>query len=531
MATAGPALQAVSGLLFAGVRRSSGGLLLQTARSCGLALGRSFATDAADSGKLHVCVVGAGPAGFYTIDKLLKRYGDKVHVTLVDRLPTPFGLVRSGVAPDHQDTKNVTNQFSGLAADPRVTFLGHVRVGAGPGADVSLGELRERHHAVVLSYGAESDRRLGIPGEDGPGVLSARELVWWYNGHPDMRDLPIDLTQVRSVAICGIGNVALDCARALLAPAARFGPTDLAAHALQQLQASGGGREVHLVARRGPVQAACTPKELKELLTECGVAARVAAPEQLSVSAADAAEMKATRIKRRVHELVSKGVADSKGVPSGGEARELYFQFYRSPVEVLRGGPGGSVSGLKVEVTEVRPEGPGGAPVAVGSGRFETLPCQLVLKSIGYRGLPMEGVPFDAKKGVVPNEAGRVLQAVPAAGAAPPAPEPGLYVVGWLKRGPTGIIGTNLVDAEDTAASVIADTDALLTAGRGRAWPQGPAGAPGLAALLGGRGAAAVGWGGWRRLDEAEVAAGKAGGRAREKVTRVPEMLRIAGVA
>ncbi|GFR51380.1 hypothetical protein Agub_g13809 [Astrephomene gubernaculifera] len=486
-------------------------------------------SDAAD--KLHICVVGSGPAGFYTVDRLLKRYGDKVHVSLLDRLPTPFGLVRSGVAPDHQDTKNVINQFSQVASDPRVSFLGNVTVGQ----DVQLRELRQLHHAVVLSYGAESDRRLGIPGEEGPGVLSAREFVWWYNGHPDARGLNLDLSKVRSVAICGIGNVALDCCRALLAPPTRFQPTDMAAHALGQLLGAGAGpREVHLVARRGPVQAACTPKELKELLSECGVEAGTAAPDQLAVSEADAAEMKATRLKRRVHELVSKAVADSlKRQQQGGAGeRRLWFQFYRNPVEVLRG-PDGGVTGLRVERTAVRPGPEGGPAVAVGTGEYDTLPCQLVLKSIGYKSLPLQGVAFDSRRGVVPNVEGRVLQAVPEASstAAPPPVDPGLYVVGWLKRGPTGIVGTNLVDAEETAASLGADTEQLKKAAEVTHGSAGPAGLAGLRSLLSERGVRVVNWGHWRRLDEHEVAVGQAAGRVREKVTDVGEMLRVCGLA
>ncbi|GIL84169.1 hypothetical protein Vretimale_15819 [Volvox reticuliferus] len=510
--------------------------------------------------KLHVCVVGSGPAGFYTVDRLLKRYGDRVHVSILDRLPTPFGLVRSGVAPDHQDTKNVTNQFSSIAADPRVSFLGNVLVGR----DVDVNELRALHHAVVLAYGAESDRRLGIPGEDvvpGGGVFSAREFVWWYNGHPDARHLHIDLSKVRSVAVCGIGNVALDCARTLLAPPSRFVHTDLAAHALTQLMGdhqTGGGsavREVHLVARRGPVQAACTPKELKELLTDCGVSARTAAPDQLTVSEADSAEMKATRLKRRVFELVSKAVADASAADAaagaaGGSSpqrrRDLFFQFYRNPVEVLRG-PDGAVTGLRVERTVVRPDGPGGTSVAVGSGMFDTIPCEMVLKSIGYKSLPVQGVAFDCRRGIIPNVAGRVLQQADASASSPTsastsgsaeggpdevaAANVGLYVVGWLKRGPTGIIGTNLVDAEETVDSLAGDAEALLRAGEMSHGSAGPPGAAGLEALLRQRGVRVVGWRRWRLLDEHELAAGRAAGRVREKVTEVREMLRVCGFA
>ncbi|KAL6753641.1 hypothetical protein V8C86DRAFT_2723128 [Haematococcus lacustris] len=539
---------------------------------------------------LHFCVVGSGPAGFYTVDRLLKRLGAAVRVDLLDRLPTPFGLVRSGVAPDHQPTKNVTTQFSGVAADPRVQFFGNVTLGK----DVSLQELRRLYTGVVLAYGAESDRQLGIPGEHGQGVLSAREFVWWYNGHPDAQHLQLDLAAVRSVAVCGIGNVALDCARILLQPPARLQPTDIADHALaaldpgshppqpspdptqlqqqqnlqqqqrqqQQQQQSpsaaltevqqhgvglGGGlccvQHVHLVARRGPVQAACTPKELKELVAELGFIVHASA-QQLTVSEADCAVLKASRSKRRVVDIIKQAVAQAElttttkagsplqspellsaaaAVPSssssqatwteapsassndtqqgaghGSASRHLHFQFYRQPTEVLLD-DAGSVRGLRVEVTHLITPPGASAPVAVGTGVYEDIDAQLLLVSIGYKSLPVAGAPFDAKSGTIPHRGGRVLQAVggplkAAAAGEEQGPQngisrggaadagkregvtlgvseelrgkgwegaqgvvPGLYVVGWLKRGPTGIIGTNALDAEDTVASILED--------------------------------------------------------------------------
>ncbi|KAF5827676.1 hypothetical protein DUNSADRAFT_255 [Dunaliella salina] len=287
---------------------------------------------------LKFCIVGSGPAGFYTLDRLLKAFGNHIHVDVLDRLPTPFGLVRSGVSPDHQDTKNVINQFTAVARDPRASFFGNVALGR----DVSLLELRSLYHGVVLAYGAESDKKLGVPGEGGRNVFSAREFVWWYNGHPDGKHLPVDLRGVSSVAVCGIGNVALDCARVLLHPHDELAATDIAAHAMEHIREHGGGiKDVHLLARRGPVQAACTPKELKELVGLPDLTVH-APPAQMEVSAADQAEMKKTRMRRRVYDLI-KQAADA-GAPSdpssqglGGKQRHLHFQFYRSPKEETAG--------------------------------------------------------------------------------------------------------------------------------------------------------------------------------------------------
>lgn len=244
----------------------------------------------------------SSPTTHYTQQQqLLKAYGDGVQIDVLDRLPTPFGLVRSGVAPDHADSKIVTNQLGAtLAAAPRVRFLGNVRAGA----DVALRELRRLYHAVVLAYGAESDRRLGVPGEGARGVFSAREFVWWYNAHPDARGLAVDLSRVRSVAVCGIGNVALDCARLLLRRPAELAATDVAGHALAQL-ARAKVERVHLFARRGPVQAACTPKELREVCTSLKGVRVHAPPEQMAVSAEDAALMKAVRMRRRMFDLIT----------------------------------------------------------------------------------------------------------------------------------------------------------------------------------------------------------------------------------
>lgn len=464
---------------------------------------------------LHVCVVGSGPAGFYTASQLLKKYGDSVRVNIVDRLATPFGLVRSGVAPDHQDTKNVINQYSELIQDPRCSFFGHVNVGT----DVSVDELRKLHNAVVLAYGAESDRKLNVPGEDLKGVFSAREFVWWYNGHPDGKTLPVDLSKVTSVAICGIGNVALDCARILLQPVEELEPTDIAGHALKQLRKTFTHvQSVHVVARRGPVQAAFTAKEMKELVTEPGVAFHVE-KDQLAVSPEDQQTMKSTRLKRRIFELIEEGARTAAGKQlAGPQVRHLHFQFYRKPVAVL-GDALGRVEGLKVEKTKLKFDADGNS-TAVGTGEFEVLPVQMVLKSIGYKGVEMPGVPFDASTGTVPNSHGRVLSMVNYSGFAR-----GLYVVGWLKRGPTGIIGTNLVDAEDTVQSIIRDTPDLPSI------KEPKYGAEGLEQLLSQKGVLWVDVTGWKAIDAMEVANGMKSGKLREKLTDVTQMLAVSGAS
>jgi len=416
----------------------------------------------------------------------------------------------------------VINQFTSLGRDPRVSFFGGVTLGK----HVSLQDLRTLYHGVVLAYGAESDRRLGIPGEGAKNVFSAREFVWWYNGHPDAAGLPVDLRRVESVAVCGIGNVALDCARVLLQDPKALSVTDVASHALAALaaplardahapKAGPPLRSVCLVARRGPVQAACTPRELKELVGEMPGLAVHAPDEQMVVSEADAAEMAASRTKRRVHDIIKQAAKKHPATPT--PSRHLHFEFYRQPRQVLVGDDG-YVSGLVVERTELRAE-PGKPAVAVGTGVLETIPCQLVLVSIGYRSLPVDGAPFDKQRGTIPNRAGRVL----AQGtASPSAADPGLYVCGWLKRGPTGIIGTNAIDADETVASICADVSAGALQGGEKAGGQG------LRSLLHIKGVQHADWPGWLKVDAAEVKAGQARGKVREKVVAIADMLKIA---
>lgn len=426
---------------------------------------------------------------------------------IVEALPTPFGLVRSGVAPDHADTKNVINQFTALAGDPRLTFLGNVRVGR----DLSLAELRRHYSAVVLCYGAESDRRLGVPGEDLPGVFSAREFVWWYNGHPEYRDLPVDLSRTSSVAIAGLGNVAVDCARILLKPAGDMAATDICSHAVDQLRSS-AVKEVHLVGRRGPVQAAFTPKELRELLGLQGVQV-VMDPAAFQLTPACEAEMAAARMKKRVFEILSKARAQERQ----GD-RSLHIHFLRSPAEVVEAE--GRAAGVRLERTRLEAAAaPGSDQKALGTGEYETIPADIVLKSIGFKSVGIPGVAFDGRAGIVPNKLGQVC------GEDGASADPGLYVCGWLKRGPSGIIGTNLVDAEQTVDVMV------QTQGSFPAVAAQPAGAAGLRRLLQQRGVQVVSFADWQRVDAEEVRRGQALGKPRDKLTSVEEMLQIARAA
>ncbi|KAK1265425.1 hypothetical protein QJS04_geneDACA019408 [Acorus gramineus] len=398
-------------------------------------------------------------------------------VDMIERLPTPFGLVRYGVAPDHPETKIVINQFSRVALNERCSFFGNVNLGI----SVSLSELREIYHVVVLAYGAESDRTLGIPGEDLAGIHSAREFVWWYNGHPDCSYMSPDLKSTDTAIVLGQGNVALDVARILLRPTTELATTDIAEHALISLQNS-SIRKVCLVGRRGPVQAACTAKELREILGLKDLYINVQ-EHDLVKSHVDEEELKNSRIQRRVYELLCKAATS------------------RPPQPVSENGTPGKQS-------------------AIGTGQFEDHQCGLVLKSIGYRSVPVEGLPFDDSRGVVPNINGRVLSDKQHNNII----ENGLYVSGWLKRGPTGIIATNLYDAEETVASISEDLEGVLADDSNSPRP----GRDGLLQLLDSRSVRYVPFKGWEEIDLKEKAIGAIKNKPREKIASPEELLRAA---
>ncbi|CAN0897197.1 NADPH:adrenodoxin oxidoreductase, mitochondrial [Linum grandiflorum] len=469
---------------------------------------RSFST-LLPSARLRVCLVGSGPAGMYTAEKMLKAH-QGAEVDIIDRLPTPFGLVRSGVAPDHPETKIVTNQFSRVfTQNERCSFFGNVALGS----SVSLSELRDLYDVVVLAYGAESDRDLGIPGEDLAGIYSAREFVWWYNGHPDCRNLSPDLKNTDTAVILGQGNVALDVARVLLRPTAELAKTDIASHALAALEQS-SIRKVYLVGRRGPAQAACTAKELREILGTYDDCVHLCTAFCLLKD-----ELKNNRIRRRVYELLSKATSSGPAAVPGSDKRELHFVFFRKPDSFSESTDlPGHISGVNLEKTVLKGVD-SGQQIAVGSGQFEELDCGMVLKSIGYKSVPVPGLPFDHRKGIVPNAGGRVISEDPDTKI-----ENGLYVCGWLKRGPTGIIGTNLHCAEETVSSISHDLEHGLI---GSTSSSSKPGREGLVELLDDRNARVVDFNGWEMIDCEERKLGSQRNKPREKFCSWKDLLTV----
>lgn len=450
----------------------------------------------------RIAVVGAGPAGFYTGEALLKRREVEVDVDLFERLPAPYGLLRYGVAPDHPKIKSVSAAYDRVCENPRVRYLGNVAVGHGT---VSVDELRERYDAVVLTTGCETDRRLGVAGEDLAGSHSATSFVAWYNGHPDFRALEVDLDVERAVVV-GIGDVAMDLARILLRSPDELAATDIAPYAIGKLRTS-RIREVVILARRGPAEAAFAAKELEDIGELDGVG--VAIDEAIVDRALAAADPHDTHERHKLEVLA--GLAASR---PNGAGRRLVIRFLVSPVGILDGG--GRVAGVRIEHNELVVSADG-VVSARGTGRTETIDAGLVIRAVGYFGVPLEGLPFDSRRGIVPNREGRVTgddgQALP-----------GLYVAGWIKRGATGVVGTNKADAAATVARMLEDFGALPA--RDAASVSRDA----IDALLRERGVRVVDWEAWKRIDLAERERGKACGKVRDKLTTVDELLEAAGV-
>ncbi|MEU0257471.1 FAD-dependent oxidoreductase [Streptomyces sp. NPDC006184] len=442
---------------------------------------------------LRVAVVGSGPSGCYTAQSLVQRDAE-VRVDVLDRLPCPYGLVRYGVAPDHEKIKSLQSSLRTVLEHERVRFLGGVRVG-GPGG-LPVERLRQLYHAVVYCVGAAADRRLGIPGEDLPGSWSATEFVSWYSAHPDAADAGF-LRGVRSAVVIGVGNVAVDVTRMLVRGATELRPTDIPQAALDTLTAS-GLREVHMVGRRGPAQARFTTKELRELGGLPGTEVTVE-KDELALDPADPGSLPAVQ-RRNVEAL-----RDWAARPAATAARRIRLRFFLRPVELLA--EGGGVGAVRFERTA--PDGRGGV---TGTGRYEEVPAQLVLRSVGYRGVPPDGLPFDPAGGTVPHEGGRVLRNG--------TPSPGEYVAGWIKRGPTGVIGTNRPCAKETVTSLLADAPAL---GRG----DRPDPVEGLRAA----GIEPVPWTGWLAIERAEAELGARLGRSVVKLSDWAALLGAAGAA
>lgn len=449
---------------------------------------------------LRVAVVGAGPAGFYTAESLLKHAGLAVDIDILERLPAPFGLLRYGVAPDHPKIKGVSAAYDRIADDPRVRFLGNIDVGHGP---VTVADLSACYDQVVFAIGCETDRHLGVAGEDLDGSHPATSFVAWYNGHPDHVSLPVNLGAERAVVV-GIGDVAMDLARILLRDPEELAATDITSQALGILRGS-RVREVVILARRGPAQAAFAAKELEDIGELAGVDVHV---DVAQVRAdLDAMDSHAGHDRHKLEVLAKLGEA-----PKDPAHKRLVIRFLASPSEIV--GDGKRVTGIRIEHTELRSDGEGRVS-AKGTGRFETVDAGLVVHSVGYRGVPVPGLPFDDAHGTIPNAEGRVTDNG--------AVVPGVYVAGWIKRGANGVVGTNKGDAAATVTRMLEDNEGREPRDAAKV------ARPAIDALLRERGVRVVTWEGWKAIDQVERERGKAAGKVREKLTSFDELLAAAG--
>ncbi len=432
---------------------------------------------------VRVAIVGSGPAGFYAAGALLSA-DTPVEVDMIERLPTPWGLVRLGVAPDHPKLKTVSRAFEKIADQPGFRFLGNVEVGR----DLHADDLTRLYDAVIYAVGAQTDRRLGIPGEDLPGSWPATEFVAWYNGHPDFQDIPFDLDVERAVVI-GVGNVALDVARMLALTREELEVTDTSDAAIEAI-ASSSLKEIVIVGRRGPAQAAFTTPELQEMGELAGADVFI-----------DPADLEGAEPKETIAERNLAVMRELAALEPQGKQRRVVFKFFESPVAILGDE---RVEGIEL-VRNVLDEN----ERAVATDVEETLECGLVFRSVGYRGVELPGVPFEDRSGTIANEAGRVGD--------------GVYCAGWIKRGPSGVIGTNKKDATETVELLLDD----VASGRLQSKPDVSAAA--VDALLAERGVRVVEYAGWTAIDEVERAAGEKTGRPRVKLCSWDALLDAAG--
>jgi ferredoxin--NADP+ reductase len=452
-----------------------------------------------EASPLRVAIIGSGPSAFYAADHLLKQ-NLVIQIDMFDRLPTPYGLVRGGVAPDHAKIKSVTKVYDRIAANPNVRFYGNVEFGK----DIWHADLKAHYHQIVYAVGAQADRHLGIPGEDLKGSDPATEFVGWYNGHPDYRDRQFDLSQER-VAVIGVGNVAIDVVRILASSYEELRSTDIADYALEALRNS-KVREVYLLGRRGPAQGAFTNPEIKELgnMAEADV---IVPPDEAALDPLSRASLDANP-DSNVEKNVALLMAYSQRPPAG-KLKKITMRFLVSPVEILGDG---HVQTIKLVKNELQPASDGSLRPRP-TGVYETLPVGLVFRSIGYKGVPLPDVPFDPKAGTIPNQKGRVID------PATQQPIPGEYVVGWIKRGPTGVIGTNKPDSQETANLMLEDLARLA--------PLDPdcASRESMERLVVERKPDTVTWDDWLLLDQMEVENGQAVGRPRVKFSRIEDMI------
>lgn len=445
---------------------------------------------------VRTAIIGSGPSGFYAMEALI-RSEPAVLVDMFERLPSPFGLVRSGVAPDHPKLKKAIGVYQKLAQLPEFRFFGNVTVGR----DVGIDELKNCYHAVVFACGAETDRRLGIPGENLPGSHAATEFVGWYNGHPDYRDLEFDLSHDTAVVI-GQGNVAVDVCRILAKTVSELEHSDIAAHSLKAL-AESKVRNIHMIGRRGPAQAKFTHQELREFgeLMDCEP---VVDPSDLELNEASREELadRGNRGNLKSFEVLQAFAARSPPT----RRRRCWFHFLKSPIELK-----GKDRLERVVLTRNVLEGEPSGQIARATNELEELECGLLFRSIGYRGVAISGVPFDERRGVFPNLDGRIVDG--------DSVVPGLYATGWIKRGPTGIIGTNRADSVATVTSLLEDIPKFGDAKK--------PGADGLENFFRSRGVRVVSYADWQMIDSEEIRRGEPAGKPREKFTRVKEMLSV----
>jgi ferredoxin--NADP+ reductase len=450
---------------------------------------------------LRIAIIGAGPAGFYAAEKLLKQRDIVLSIDIFNRFPTPFGLVRDGVAPDHQSIKAVIRVFDKILADPRVRFFGNVTYGV----DIHHKEVKQFYDQVIYAVGAQADRRMGIPGEDLPNNFPALSFVGWYNGHPDYRDLPIDLSCERAVVV-GNGNVAMDVTRILVLSRDTLLKTDIADHALEKLRES-KIREVVVLGRRGAAQASFTTPEIKELGKLEGVDV-IVDPQNIELDPASLVDIEADRTAKANLECLHEYATRTEHTAP----RRITMRFLASPVEIV--GVNGQITAVRIEHNELVVDSNGGLR-SKGTGKFEIIEAGLVMRSIGYRTVPIEGVPFDHATSTINNIAGQVVH--PNTGEV----VPGEYVVGWAKRGPTGLIGNNKPDSAATVESMLADLPILQgISDDHRDLSQ-------IEVFLRERGIDYVTYQDWKILDQYEVACGSGQGRPRVKVTTVPEMMAV----
>ena len=457
---------------------------------------------------LRVAIVGAGPTGFYATDQLFRQPELVVDVDLYDRVPTPYGLVRAGVAPDHQKIKAVTAAFDKVAAHPRFRFFGGVELGR----HLSVDDLRAHYHMIIYTTGAQTDRRMGIPGEDLQRSHAATEFVAWYNGHPDYRDLTFDLSQERA-AVVGVGNVAADVARILSRTPEELAATDIADYALEALSVS-RIREVYVLGRRGPAQAAFTNPEVREL-GELAGADVSAIPEEVELDelTRQALERAPDRATQKKVEILKEF---SRRAPTG-KPKRLVMRFLVSPVELLDDGRGG-VGRMRLVKNRLYATATGTLQPKA-TGEFDELSVGLVFRSVGYRGVPLPGVSFNDDWGVILNEKGRVLD------SQTKQPLVGQYTAGWIKRGPTGVIGTNKPDAAETVSGMLEDLARDIHLRPADPTPQA------VERMVRERQPQYLSYQDWLKLDDIETGRGKETGRPRVKFTRVKDMLAALGRA